>query len=274
MDIRNGSAGKNVIMNKKVIYKNIAEFGNKNIVYMTTRSLFPIEQALEVKIDLRRLNDELELYKYFLNKGKGSIISALLPLILSNAVYEKAVINACELYSLIRKKISIQNKIGINLLTFYVYSMLEENCEFSKLNMINSTKEEEVEFQRNKINIILKKNSIEESIVNLLEETEDKVNVSALEKLKEDVIHEDNYLEQMSIYFQKVCLFQIKKKPYDEKINMGQVFNSEVNQSYKAPVIGEYYIKRKEKIGDKTVISLSAKMGELELCYKTQASGH
>lgn len=268
MDIRNGSTGKNVIMNKKVIYKNIAEYGNKNIVYMTTRSLFPIEQALEVEIDPRRLNDELELYKYFLNKGKGSIISALIPMILSNAVYDKAVRNACELYCLIRKKISMQNKIGINLLTYYVYNILEENCEFSKLKMVSGTKEEEIEFQKNKINIILQKNSIEESIVNLLEEIEKKANVSALEKLEEDIIHEDDYLEQMSIYFQKVCLFQIKKKPYDEKINMGQVFNSEVNQSYKSPIIGEYYIRNKKKIEDKTVVNLSAKMGELQLCYK------
>lgn len=93
MDSWNGSSRKNVDMDRKRIYQNIAEFGNKDIVYMITRSLFPVEQDLEVKVDARRLSDELELYRYFLNKGKGSIMSALMPLILSNPVYEKAVKN-------------------------------------------------------------------------------------------------------------------------------------------------------------------------------------
>ena len=141
-------------MDRKRIYQNIAEFGNKDIVYMITRSLFPVEQDLEVKVDARRLSDELELYRYFLNKGKGSIMSALMPLILSNPVYEKAVKNTYDLYELIRKKLTLKNRIGINLLVYRVFSIEDPDIVFSKINMTGGTREEEVEFQKAKIDII------------------------------------------------------------------------------------------------------------------------
>lgn len=268
MDFRNGSPGKNVDMNKKTIYQNIAELGNKEIVYLVTRSLFPIEEDLEVKVDILRLSDELELYKYFLHKGKGSIISALMPLILSNSAYEKAVNNTYDLYKLVRKKLTLRNKIGVNLLVYYIFSIEDDTIEFSKISMIESTKKEEVEFQKAKIDIILNKISIEEAIVDFLDEKQIEMNLELLQRSNEDIIHEDDYLYKMSLYFQKVCLFQIKKKPYIEKINMSKLFSSEVNQVYYSPLIGEYCIKSKKNIDEITIIMLDAKMGELELCYK------
>lgn len=269
MDFRNGSPGKNVDMNKKLIYQNIAESGNKDIVYLVTRSLFPIEKDLEVKVDAARLSDELELYKYFLHKGKGSIISALMPLILSNSVYEKAVNNTYDLYELIRKKLTLRNKTGINLLVYYVFSLEDDTIEFSKINMIQSTKKEQVEFQKAKIDIILNRISIEEAIVDFLDEKQMDMNLELLQRSNnEDIIHEDDYLYKMSLYFQKVCLFQIKKKPYIEKINMSKLFSSELNQVYYSPLIGEYCIKSRKNIDEITIIMLNAKMGELELCYK------
>ena len=255
-------------MDRKRIYQNIAEFGNKDIVYMITRSLFPVEQDLEVKVDARRLSDELELYRYFLNKGKGSIMSALMPLILSNPVYEKAVKNTYDLYELIRKKLTLKNRIGINLLVYRVFSIEDPDIVFSKINMTGGTREEEVEFQKAKIDIILNKISIEDAIIDFIEEKQIEMNLGLLQRFDEDIIHEDDYLFKMSLYFQKICLFQIKKKPYIDKINMSKLFSSELDNVYTSPLIGEYVIKRKKNVDGITTIALSAKMGELELCYR------
>ena len=255
-------------MDRKRIYQNIAEFGNKDIVYMITRSLFPVEQDLEVKVDARRLSDELELYRYFLNKGKGSIMSALMPLILSNPVYEKAVKNTYDLYELIRKKLTLKNRIGINLLVYRVFSIEDPDIVFSKINMTGGTREEEVEFQKAKIDIILNKISIEDAIIDFIEEKQIEMNLGLLQRFDEDVIHEDDYLFKMSLYFQKICLFQIKKKPYIDKINMSKLFSSELDNVYTSPLIGEYVIKSKKNVDGITTIALSAKMGELELCYR------
>lgn len=269
MDSWNGSSGKNVIMKTKVIYKNIAEFGNKDIVYLTTRCLFPIEQSLEVKIDYRRLNDELELYKCFFNKGKGSIVSSLAPLILANTDDLKANQNSYELYNAIRRNLSLDNKIGITLLTYYIRSKVDSNIEFSSVTMFEGSKEEQVALQRNKIDVILNKYSIEEKIVDLLEETQKEYNIELLKNIDFDnrEIH-DEYLDKMSIYFQKVCLFQINKNPYSGKLNLNKIFSSGVNQKNRDPLIGDFWVISKREIDNMSVVKINAKMGQIELFSK------
>lgn len=253
-------------MKVKGIYKNIAIFGNKNIVYLTTRCLFPIEQALEVKIDYKRLNDELELYKCFFNKGKGSMISSLAPVILANTEFNKSVNNSYELYQNIRRTISIKNKIGINLLTYYIYKKLNKDIDFSDLIMFEGSKEEQIEFQKNKIDIILNKCSIEEKIVELLEETQKEYNIELLKNIDvDDSSNHDEYLEKITIYFQKVCLFQINKKPYCGKLDISKIFSAEVSQKNRDPLIGDYYVVSRKSVENMLVINLEAKMGKLEL---------
>lgn len=253
-------------MKSKVIYKNVARFGNKNIVYLTTRCLFPLEQSLEVKIDYRRLNDELELYKCFLNKGKGSMISSLAPLILANTNYENAIKSSYELYKSIRRSISVENKIGINLLVYYIHSRAFEEVEFSKITMIESNKEEQVEFQRNKIDIILNKCSFEAKIVDLLDETQKEYNIELLNNIDfDDIESDDEYLDKMYIYFQKVCLFQINKKPYCGNLDLNKIFSSGVNQKNRDALIGDYYVVSKEIKEDRCIMKLDAKMGNLDI---------
>ena len=125
-----------------------------------------------------------------------------MPLILSNPVYEKAVKNTYDLYELIRKKLTLKNRIGINLLVYRIFSIEDPDIVFSKINMTGGTREEEVEFQKAKIDIILNKISIEDAIIDFIEEKQIEMNLGLLQRFDEDIIHEDDYLFKMSLYFQ------------------------------------------------------------------------
>ncbi len=194
------------------------------------------------------------------------MISSLVPVILANTEFNKSVDNSYELYKAIRRDISIKNKIGVNLLTYYIYKKLNKDIEFSDLTMFEGSKEEQIEFQKNKIDIILNKCSIEEKIVELLEETQKEYNIELLEKIdSEDSNDTDSYLEKIAIYFQKVYLFQINKKPYCGKLNIDKIFSTEVSQKDRDPLIGDYCVVSRKNVKDVLVINLEAKMGQLEL---------
>lgn len=252
-------------MNRKQLFKNLAHYGNKNIVYLTTRTLFPDEEELKIKIDSLRLKDELELYKYSREKGNPSIISSLTPLIIANPNMEKAIREAQNLYSLIRKKLDDNNKAGITLLAYYIYNLLEEAPEFSQLNLVDETKEAEVIFQKTKIRLILNSIEIEELIAELLEENDIEFNTKLLSSLKEENNLAEEYLELMASYFQKVSLFQIKSKPYNQILNIQDIFKMSAGAKGKAGIIGEFEILEKDEESKAIKIVISAKMGILKL---------
>lgn len=252
-------------MNRKQLFKTLSQNGNKNIVYLTTRTLLPIEKDLRVTIDAARLKDELKLYKFTVEKGTPSIISSLMPLILANSEINKGIIEAEQLFKEIRKKLNYGNKAGITLLAYYIFLLLDEAPEFTDLNLVDSTKEAEVAFQKSKIRLILESITIEKLIVELLEETDVDFSIKLLSSLKETEVYEEDYLELMAGYFQKVSLFQTGYRPYNDILNIQDVFKLAPSQKGTTGIIGDFVVLEKDEDSKVTRIVISAKMGKLQL---------
>ncbi|MDO5062711.1 MAG: hypothetical protein Q4D77_05990, partial [Peptostreptococcaceae bacterium] len=77
-------------MDRKKIYQNTLRSGNKEIVYLVTRAMLPLREKERIIIDQDRLRNELRLYKYNMEKGFPSILSALIPMIIVNGDFESS----------------------------------------------------------------------------------------------------------------------------------------------------------------------------------------
>lgn len=92
-------------------YMNTIYYGNEELVYLTTRSLFYDEQKNIIIINKNRYIDELKLYKYLKEKKVGSLLSSLLPIILANDSVEKSFIATYHFFKWIRKGITVKNML-------------------------------------------------------------------------------------------------------------------------------------------------------------------
>lgn len=250
-------------MNNSLLYKNVILFGNKEIAYLVTRSLSVDEKKLEISVDDFRLKNELLLYRYNKNKGNGSIISALIPIIAANPSAEKSEFYACKVFEKIRKKISIQNKIGINLLCYLAYHLDELDESFSSFTMLNASKEQQVAFQKEKIEIILGKKTLVESILSNLEETDWTINQNLLDQMikNENLILEDPKDMSMDQFFMKINRFMVKIPPLKEAFSLNNFLKTLPGNEGYDPLVGKFTVE--ERKDDSLLIQ--SKRGELEL---------
>lgn len=249
-------------MDRKKIYQNILQKGNKEITYLVTRSMIPIKERERITIDHDRLKNELRLYKYNAEKGSPSVLSALIPVIIANSDFECSFEEAVDIFDKIRKKITLKNKIGINLLCHFLYNLEDFNAKFSGYKMHGASKEEEVAFQKEKISIIMKQRSVFESIVDNLDESEKEKNIDMLKFLGE--ISEDSkdpMVEKMSAYFDKISRFGIAPKPLKGNLNIQAISLQDVNAIGQDPLLGEYRVLSK----DQNQICIHTKRGPITL---------
>lgn len=238
--------------------------GNSEILLAITRSLKT--ENKKIIIDRQRLRNELELYKAMENKGFASITSALIPVIIAHRGVKEASEGAMELFCQIRKKISQRNKIGITFLCHLLFNAdsFEEN--FANYTMQNEVKEDEIEFQKQKINIILGKTTIMEAIVDLLEEIDKTQNEDLLQRilLQEKITAQDMLLAQMEQYFVKLVNCDINPPALKGDFSLKNILAVPAGESGIDPLLGRYQIVQK----DETKITLECKRGELRLQRK------
>ncbi len=244
-------------------------YGNKEIMLMTTRSLVPIKNEHRVVVDGFRYKNEIKLYRYLVKKNFASITSSLIPLIITNENIEKAIEEAEKLFKLIRKNISIKNKIGITMLCYYLFFTQEIDTEFTSFTMKNGSKEEEIEFQKEKINIILGKKTLNDVILNCLEESDIEPNRILLEKLKMNSLKKtkDEAYSSIELYLKKLCNYEAGPKKIREEFSIENILKTPINEYGSDPFIGEFLVKG--KAGD--LIELSCKRGDLLLAKSLPA---
>lgn len=251
-------------MNRTMIYRKTVLYGNKEIAYLVTRSMMPDKGKGKIGVDVNRLKNELKLYKYHKEKSFPSILSALIPLIIANSNIEKSFDETAKLFELIRKKITLNNRIGINLLCQYLYNIEEFEEKFSQYTLIDASKEEEVAFQKEKINIIMKKKTVFESIIENLEEAEPQQNTALLQALKtqENESTSDDMMMKMENYFDKISKFSLSPKVFEGAFNICGFIGKKTNDTGFDALLGEYKVT---KTGTNE-ISLKTKRGEIDLC--------
>lgn len=246
-------------MNK--IFRTVYLYGNKEILLTTTRSLRA--ENNKVTIDKSRLRNELLLYKNLKDKGFASITTALAPLILANQDIEVAVSEAINLFQLIRRNVTQHNRIGITLLCHLVWNAENFEEEFSTFTMLGAAKEDEIEFQKQKINIILGKKTIIETILENLGELEQELNEVLLHQIlsAETVETTEEELLKIEKYFLKLCNFEINPPELKSNFSMQNIEAIPAGQKGKDPLIGEFTVLSK----DENQIVIESKRGELHL---------
>ena len=249
-------------MNK--IFRTIYSYGNKEILLTTTRSLRA--EKNRIGIDEHRFKNELQLYANLKDKGFASITTALAPIIIANPDQVVALSEACNLYQLIRKKISRSNRIGITLLCHLLWNPEDFEEKFSSFTMLDSAKEDEIEFQKQKINIILGKRTIVETILENLDELEKEKNEILLKQIlsPETVINMEEELLKNEKYFLKLCNFEINPPELKENFAMENILGVAVGGNGTDPLIGPFTVVAR----DEKEIIITSKRGELNLMQR------
>lgn len=235
-------------MDRKKIYQNTLRSGNKEIAYLVTRAMLPLREKERIIIDQDRLRNELRLYKYNMEKGFPSILSALIPMIIVNGDFESSFEEALHTLEKIRKKATLSNKIGVSLLCHFLYNVEDFNARFSEYKMYGALKEEEVAFQKEKIAIIMKQKTVFESIVDNLEESNKEKNIEMLKSLgeiPEDPV--DPMMEKMVSYFEKMSRFAIAPKHLSGDLDIRSIFAQAVDTTAHDALLGEYKVLSKNK---------------------------
>lgn len=249
-------------MDRKMIYRKTLHFGNKEIAYLTTRAMTPLKDRDRITIDEIRLKNELHLYKYNTEKGSPSLLSSLIPIIVVNNSFGSSLEEALRLLQMIRKKTTLQNKIGVNLLCHYLYHLDDFEKRFSEFKLHDAAKEEEVAFQKEKIAIIMKQKSAMESIVEGLEESDEGSNRELLESLRiEQEIPADTMMEKMESYLGKMSDFLVAPKPLNGSFDLQSVFAVSVGQSGADPLLGGFKVLSKTQDS----ICIETKRGRIAL---------
>ena len=245
------------------IFRTSYAYGNKEIMLMTARSLRSLKEQRKVVLDQIRYKNELKLYRYQLEKGYPSIVSALIPLIIANESLEKAVEESFQVYSFIRRTLTRRNKVGITMLCHFLFNLGNFESEFSSFTMTGNSKEEEIDFQKAKIDIILGKNNITGLIVAYLEENEEGPNQELLDKIRESEPVEINDLtyKAMENYFVRICNFETSAPQITADFDIRNIVKTEENSQGTDPFIGTFLMK--EKVNG--IIRLQCKRGELNL---------
>lgn len=256
-------------MNYLKNYQKVLVFGNSEIAYLVTRAMRPLKEKECVSIDPARLSNELKLYKYNTNKSFPSILSALIPIVVVNSTIEHSYEEACHLLEHIRRKKTVQNKMGIALLCHLLYNADAFHENFAQYKMMNASKEEEVAFQKAKIDVILGKTTVKTLILDFLEEQEKEKNAELLDRLLEDVEHlsGDALFEPMSVYFEKVRNFLIAPKPCEASFDIASFASKKSGDKGVDAFLGEYFVEAIDYPNQ--TISLRTKRGRLTLSLPT-----
>lgn len=244
-------------MDKIKVCSHLLKYGNEEISKLVIRSLI-LEKNL-ISIDDVRLKNELYLYKNIKKEYKPSIISALIVIILASENLIESYNMAKELMLKIRKNITVENKIGINLLCHYIYNIDNFNEKFTEINMLSYDKDDELYFQKEKINIIIN-NNIFERICVLLDEQDINFNMELLEKIS--LCEDKKYDDLMLDYFDKIIKKEISGAPkLKGNFNYNSIISKNVGDIGEDFLLGKYSIIEKNK----NLITLECKRGKLKL---------
>ncbi len=250
-------------MDRIAMYEKLLAFGNKEIAYMSTRSLLPDTPNRAVSIDTNRLRSELELYRYRKEKGFPSLISFLMPIILANTSVEHSFEQALKLIKLVRKEVTLENKIGLQLLCHLLSDAEEFERNFSSYTLTNASKEEELKFQKIKISIILKQKSVSDVILENLEEQDKESNSDLLSSLNEERSAEaDEMMQRMQAYFSKVCRFEIAVKGFEGQFDIRNFFNKKKGDRGNDSLLGSFEVLDRFSDG---CLDLLCKRGRIEI---------
>lgn len=252
-------------MDRVNLFRIVYEYGSKDILLAVARSIRTEQQR--AKIDVRRLKNELMVYRHLMNKSFGSITSALVPLVLANEELEAAIEETTELFRLIRKSVTRQNRIGICFLCHMLFSGDAYEEEFASFTMLGSSKEDEIAFQKHKIELIMGKSTLENILMHTLEETAPE-NENLLRKLKE---HEkmdscSSQLESFLSYFERLMRYEVNPPRLESDFSLEAIAAMPQGQKGRDPLLGHYTIR--ERTGE--WIAVETKRGEI--IFKAQIS--
>lgn len=217
-----------------------------------------------ISFDKLRYQNELKLYRHLEKKDFSSISSSLIPLIISNESIEVAAREATQLFSFIRRDLKQKNRIGITMLCHFLFNLSDLETEFANFTMLGqASKEDEIAFQKEKINIILGKKTQIDVILEALEEMETEANRQLLEKIKEedpDKYEQEDY-RLMENYLIRLCNFEVAPPPVKAGFDIKNIIGLERGSQGFDPFIGKFFVL------DKTEkrIKIQSKRGELSL---------
>ena len=247
------------------LYQKTLLYGNIEIAYLTTRAMMPSKERELIYVDEHRLKNELRLYKYNREKGFPSLLSSLIPIIIANPSIEKSYEQAIILLEMIRKQVTVQNKMGVSLLCHLLYNIEDFSSRFSEFKMLDASKEEEVAFQKAKIDIILNKKTLNALILEFLSEHDAENNNNLLEKLKsdEEKISADETGEKMSNYLLKLSCFEVSPKSLAGNFDMTAICKRRAHEKGSDALLGDYLVVEKDL--EAQTVTLETKRGRLVL---------
>ena len=243
-------------------YMNCIYYGNNELVYLTTRSLFYDKQKKIISINKNRYIDELKLYKHMKKKGVGSLLSSLLPIILANDSIETSFTAAYFFFQWIKKEITVEEYTAIYLLcTFVQNNIIEKDDIFNITHNNLFDRQNTILLERLKINLILQFESIIIQMLDFLEPSNLSFNENLLNHLEEEAKQTHN---SMCEYFLKLKNHQINAPIYQGKFNIDKIFNLNQGDSINDSLLGQLSVSYKTD----NEIELETKRGTVVLCRK------
>lgn len=225
-------------------YLNAVKYGNPELIYMMTRSLTYASDQTSITVNRNRYIDELKLYKYYANKGVGSILCSLIPLILANLNVEVAFREAAAFFEWIKKSISVKEFAGLYFLSIYLHRGKIEKEDIYDYRFSSSKKLELLENERIKIEMITNYDNVEQFLLRYIGEKDLSLGSLTLTRLFDDVGRETE--DRMAEYFEKFINGRIKPPFYRSDFSIEHILSLEEGQSSSSSLLGEARLLKRQ----------------------------
>lgn len=241
-------------------YLNALRYGNEELIDMSTRSLIRADSHTHFTINSNRYVDELKLYRYYKNKGTGSILCSLFPLVLANRDIDTAFMESQNFFRWMRKSLTVKERMGLYLLSLYIQRKKIEkediysyslDCELEKQNLIEN--------ERLKIELLTNYDHMTSLIPHYLGEKDEEQGEDFLNHLFDNTSFEGE--NRMANYFEKLVGGNIVPPPYQKDFSIDDLLSLKVGEVYHSSLLGNVKLLfRTEK-----EIVIDTKRGKIEL---------
>lgn len=230
------------MMRKK--YLNAVKYGNPELIYMMTRSLTYSSDETSITVNRNRYIDELKLYKYYTNKGIGSILCSLIPLILANLDVKIAFREAAAFFGWIKKSLSVRERAGLHFLSIYLHKGMIGKEDIYEYKLSSKNKLDLLENEKIKIEMIMNYDKLEQFLLQCIGEKDLSSAELILTRLFDEVERETE--DRMVEYFEKFINGRVKPPSYRSDFSIEHILSLQEGQSSSSSLLGEARLLKRQ----------------------------
>lgn len=218
-------------------YLNALTYGNQELIYMSTRSLIPATSSTSFTIHRMRYIDELKLYRYYKNKGAGSILCSLVPIVLANRDVEVAFEESQAFLKWIKKSLSVKERFALYLLSLYIQKRDIEKEDIYNYSLVgNFEKQELIENERLKIELLTNYQNRISLILTYLGEKYPEMASALLIHLFDPVSFDKE--NKMANYFEKLVQGEVLSPLYQSNFCIEDLLHLQKGESNTSSLLG------------------------------------